>query len=97
MVEVAGPETPTLSELAAEVGLHPVHVASTFRRHVGCTVGHYLRQRRVTWACQQLAGTDAPLAEIALEAGFADQSHFCRTFKRHVGLTPAAYRRLTRR
>jgi len=38
------------------------------------------------------AGSDAPLVEIALSAGFSEQSHFSRTFKRLTGLTPSEYR-----
>jgi AraC-like DNA-binding protein len=69
-----------------------VHFAAVFRRHYGCSVGEYLRRRRVHRARQRLAETDLPLAEIATEAGFADQSHLTRMFKRFVGLTPGQYR-----
>jgi AraC family transcriptional regulator len=89
-------ESLTLTELADLAGVHPVHLAATFRRHRGCTVGDYLRRLRVDHACRRLAGSADPLAEVALDAGFADQSHFTRTFKRLTGLTPAAYRRLAR-
>jgi AraC family transcriptional regulator len=81
-----------LSDVAAEVGVHPVYLASTFRKHFHCTVGEYIRRRRVDFACARLALTHQPLAEIALAAGFTDQSHFCRTFKRHTGMTPGEYR-----
>jgi AraC-like DNA-binding protein len=37
--------------------------------------------------------SNAPLVAVALEAGFADQSHFTRAFKRHTGLAPGRYRR----
>jgi len=87
---------PSLVELAEEVGVHPVHLARTFRSHLGCTVGDYVRQLRVEYACQRLTASDAPLVDIALDAGFADQSHFARTFRRLRGLTPAAFRRLHR-
>src|SRR5262249_10281092 len=65
-----------LAEIAAAVGVHPVYLASTFRRHFGQTIGDYQRQLRVEFACNQLATGRAPLVEIALAAGFADQSHF---------------------
>jgi AraC family transcriptional regulator len=38
-------------------------------------------------------GTSRPLAELSVEAGFADQSHFTRLFRARTGLTPATYRR----
>src|SRR5207245_7067510 len=83
----------SLTALASVVGVHPVYLASTFRRHYHCTIGEFLRRLRIEFACRQMAATNTPLAEIAGAAGFADQSHFCRTFKRQTGLTPAAYRK----
>lgn len=88
---------PSLGEIAAEVAVHPVHLASTFRKHFGQSVGEYMRRLRVEWAGRRLATSSEELAEIAALAGFADQSHFARLFKRHVGMTPGQYRRLTQR
>jgi AraC family transcriptional regulator len=87
----------TLAGLAAEAGVHPGHLAGTFRRHFGCTVGAYVRRERVALACHHLTNSDEPLADIALLTGFTDQSHFTRIFKRQIGLTPAAYRKKTAR
>ena len=87
---------PSLAELAAEIGVHPVHLARAFRACLGCTVGDYVRQLRVEYACQRLMASDATLVDIALDAGFADQSHFARTFRRLRGVTPTAFRRLSR-
>jgi AraC family transcriptional regulator len=84
---------PGLAELAAEAGVHPGHLAAAFRRHFGCSAGEFARRRRVALACRQLTATDRPLAEVALLAGFADQSHLTRTFRQLLGVTPAAYRR----
>jgi AraC family transcriptional regulator len=39
-----------------------------------------------------LSGTDMSLSEIALAAGFADQSHCARRFRQHVGMSPRDYR-----
>jgi AraC family transcriptional regulator len=84
---------PTLRTLAAEVCVHPVHLARAFRQHYGCTVGDFVRDRRVSFAKERIrSGT--PLAEVAAEAGFADQSHFTRTFRIATGMTPAEFRRL---
>jgi len=82
----------TLEELGSDAGVHPVHLATTFRRFYGVTVASYLRQLRIEYACRELLGSDAPLADIALAAGFADQSHFGRVFKRATRMTPAEYR-----
>lgn len=84
----------TLDELARACGVHPVHLARSFRRHYGCTIGQHLRELRLDFACRRMRLSNASLAEIALAAGFADQSHLTRLFKRHMGLTPSEYRRL---
>ena len=87
------PRAPSLAELAAGVGVHPVTLARAFRRTFGCTIGEYLRRLRIERAAEQLATGTQPLAEIALAAGFADQSHFSNVFRRRVGMSPSAYRR----
>lgn len=86
----------TLGEVAATCGVHPVHLARAFRRFYHATAGEYVRQVRVEAACRRLAETDAPLSEIAVAAGFYDQSHFTNTFKRLTRMTPAAFRARTR-
>ncbi|WP_074308692.1 AraC family transcriptional regulator [Singulisphaera sp. GP187] len=85
-----------LGIIAATVGVHPVHLARTFGREFGCSPGEYLRRLRIEITCQRLAMTDAPLAEIALAAGFSDQSHFTKTFRHFNGMTPGEYRRRLR-
>jgi len=86
----------SLAELAAVAGVHPVYLATMFRENFHCTVGDYVRRLRVDFASRELSSTDTPLAEIALAAGFAHQSHFARTFKRLTGLTPRQYRSAAR-
>ena len=86
-----------LSELAAAVDVQPARLARAFRARYGVSVGEYGRRVRLAWAASELAGGASSLAEIALDAGFADQSHFTRLFKRYVGTTPARYRAETRR
>jgi AraC family transcriptional regulator len=79
--------------LASEVGRHPVHVARVFRAHHGRTIAGYVRHLRVAWAQDQLRQPDRMTAEVALAAGFADQSHFTRAFRRVMGCPPSAWRR----
>ena len=87
---------PSLSQLAAAVGVHPVTLARAFRRTFGCTVGEYLRRLRIERAAELLVSGTQPLAEIALGAGFADQSHFSNVFRRRLGMSPSAFRREAR-
>ena len=96
LVHDSAPHALSLHELGAAVGRHPAHVARAFRRKHGVSVRAYARTLRVEWATVAVATTDDPIARIALEAGFADQSHFTRTFRRHHGVTPARYRMLVR-
>jgi AraC family transcriptional regulator len=84
---------PSLSGLAQSVGVHPVTLARGFRQAFGCTVGEYVRHLRIERAAHQLAGTELSLAEIALAAGFSDQSHFSNLFRHHVGMSPSRFRR----
>jgi AraC family transcriptional regulator len=89
-------DPPSLAALAEEVHIHPVHLARVFRRRFGCTVGEYVRRLRIEFTCRELAQSDCSLVEIALAAGFCDQSQFCRAFKRQLGTTPAQFRRQLR-
>lgn len=82
----------SLARIAAEVGVHPVHLARQFRMAHGCTVGEYIRMVRVTFARHQLTASDHQIADIAVDAGFADQSHLSKSFRRVTGESPAAYR-----
>jgi AraC family transcriptional regulator len=83
---------PSLSGLAQAVGVHPVTLARAFRQAFGCTVGEYIRNLRIERATMQLAHTDLSLTEIALGAGFSDQSHFSNLFRQHTGFSPSRFR-----
>jgi AraC family transcriptional regulator len=80
-------------ELALEANVHPVHLASVFRRFYHQTIGEYVQKKRVAHASELLLNREIPLTEIAYSAGFSDQSHFTRVFRRFTGLTPGAFRR----
>jgi AraC family transcriptional regulator len=83
----------TLNEIACEVGVHPAHLAQTFRRHHGHTIGAHIRGLRLEAARSQLGDDVLSLAEIADGCGFSDQSHFTRLFRAAHGMTPAVFRR----
>jgi AraC family transcriptional regulator len=82
----------SLAEVAAAAGVHPVTVAVAFRRHLGKSVGDYVVDLRIAHARQELQNTHRPIAEIAQEAGFYDQSHMGRVFRRRFGISPGALR-----
>jgi AraC family transcriptional regulator len=85
-----------LEYIAREVGVHPAHLARTFRQHFRCTAGDYQRRARIERARQLLAVSGDPLVDIALALGYADQSHFTLAFKRQTGATPGAFRKASR-
>jgi AraC family transcriptional regulator len=87
-------EPPGLNELAKAVEVHPTHLARVFRQFERCTVGDFIREVRIDYARRRLLESTEPLVEIALGAGFADQTHFTRSFKRVTGMTPTEFRRL---
>jgi AraC-like DNA-binding protein len=63
---------------------------------MGCTVTGYVHRLRIDWARERLERSDMPLADVALDVGFADQAHFTRVFRRVTGSTPSEYRRRSR-
>lgn len=86
-----------LSEVAAVAGVHPTHLARSFRTCCGVTIGRYVRELRLAWAAHAIRASDTPVAQIAMRAGFSDQPHFTREFKKEFGSAPAQYRRTTKR
>jgi AraC family transcriptional regulator len=83
-----------LSDVAAEVGIHPVYCARAFRRATGCTVSMYVQILRLLDAGSLILSKGRSLAAAALSAGFADQAHFTRTCSRLLGCTPGSLRRM---
>lgn len=65
---------------------------TTFQRCFGCAPGEYMRRLRVDHARRTLERGLDPLSEVALDAGFSDQSHLTRLFRRYLGTTPGSYR-----
>lgn len=88
-------ESFTLEEIAQIADVHSVHLSRVFREKYGCTIGEYVRKLRIEFACRQIK-KDTPISEIALSAGFADQSHFTRVFKSQIGVTPIEYKKKSR-
>jgi AraC-like DNA-binding protein/quercetin dioxygenase-like cupin family protein len=92
----ADPAAPVkLIELAREVGLSRYQLLRGFARDLGLTPHAYILQRRIALA-RRLIRAGRPLAEVALVAGFYDQSHLTRHFVRQVGVSPGRYALNTR-
>lgn len=82
----------SLTEIAAIVGIHPVHFSRSFPVYFGCNLGEYQRMIRVEQSVKLLADPDQSLTSIAYGCGFADQSHFNRCFREFHGMGPKAWR-----
>jgi AraC family transcriptional regulator len=83
----------SLQQVAAEFGLSVSHFSRAFRTSTGLPPHQWLLRQRVKAAKQLMTVRDLPLAEIAISAGFANQSHFTRVFSAAVGVSPGAWRR----
>lgn len=90
-------ESLTIAMVATAVNVHPVHLSRTFRKFNGVTIGVYIRQLRLNWATSQITHSEKPLAIIAAQAGFTDQSHLTRLFSQHKGVPPGQYRQRLQR
>ena len=87
-------ENPSLGQLSATLGISPVSISKHFPRYFGCTYGEYMRRLKISRSLGLLARPAHSLTEVALECGFADQSHFIRTFKEQTRFLPKDFRKL---
>ena len=85
-------DPPSLDDLAGELGMSPFALVRTFRAETGLPPHAYVNHLRVRLA-RRLLDDGVPPADVAAEAGFADQAHLTRHFKRVVGVPPRAYQR----
>ena len=72
--------------------MSPSHFKTVFKSTVGVPVHQYVIRRRVEYASGLVSNDDLPLSQIALQAGFANQSHMARWMKRLTGVTPSRLR-----
>lgn len=86
-------ENISIDDLAKLAGLNPYYLIRCFRQQVGVPPHRY-KQHWQLLAAKQALHTEKPLADIATEYGFYDQSHFTRAFKQTFALPPGAYRKV---
>ena len=85
-----------LQELAELTELSQSYFSHAFKAATGLPPYRWHMQARIRKVQEMLAGTELPLTEIAVAAGFADQAHFTRVFRGIVGVTPGEWRRARR-
>lgn len=86
----------TLEDIARHVHLHPNYVCALFREQTGKTVFEYLNWYRVHYATKLLRSSNFPIAQVAAQCGFQNQTFFARKFKQITSRTPTAYRKQSR-
>ncbi len=86
-------DNPTTADLAQAAGVSSSHLIRLFGEATGLSPRRYLFELRIEKARELLSTTEMPIAEIALEVGFFDQSHLNRVFKQIVACTPYEYRK----
>jgi AraC family transcriptional regulator len=82
----------SLTVLADIACLSLYHFSRSFKESIGVGPQRYVMQRRLERAKALRRRTNQPLAGIAREAGFADQSHLNSAFRREIGVTPGQFR-----
>jgi AraC-like DNA-binding protein len=85
-----------VADLCTLVHRSEAHFSRSFKRTFGESPHSFVMRRRVELAARYMVTTDAPLSDIALRCGFADQAHLCKNYRIAVGQTPAAWRRVQR-
>ncbi len=81
------------SSLAKQAGMSPARFARSVKRIHGVSPMQLITKTRITAGARMLRETDAAVAEIALECGFADHSAFTRAFRSLTGMSPSEHRK----
>jgi AraC family transcriptional regulator len=84
-----------LVQLAEVASVSASHFKVLFKQSVGLPVHQYVIRSRVDYAINLLVKSNLPLSDVALQAGFANESHMARCMRRITGLTPSSLRNLT--
>jgi AraC-like DNA-binding protein len=93
-LESAYDEPVSPSSLARKAGMTAARLARVIKRIHGISPMQLITKTRITAGCRLLRESDASVAQIALNCGFADHSAFTRAFRAVTGCSPSEYRRL---
>jgi AraC family transcriptional regulator len=82
----------SLTELASITQLGSHHFSNLFKRSTGLSPYQYVMQQRLNKAKELLRNTDRSIIDIAIQTGFANQSHLTTAFRKHLSIAPRNYR-----
>jgi AraC family transcriptional regulator len=83
----------SLNDIASELGISQYYFCHLFKRSTGLSPHQFLIQQRLERAKRLLKQPDRTITAIALDCGFANQSHFARYFRQHTGVNPNQFRK----
>jgi len=92
-IEQTLPGVIRVEQLADMMGMSSSLFFCTFKAAVGASPRQYITRRRIELACSMMLSNREPLSEIAVAAGFYDQSQLCRAFRKVLGMSPGSWRR----
>ena len=81
-----------IGSAAKHVFVSPYHLQRGFQIVTGCTIGEYIRNRRLYEAARELTETDARILDVALRWGYDTPESFTKAFTRFHGVTPVQVR-----
>ncbi|MBD1998936.1 helix-turn-helix transcriptional regulator [Oculatella sp. FACHB-28] len=82
----------SLEAIANRIGISRYYLSHLFKQSMGISLYQYVLQQRVECAKQLLKQSELSIAEIALECGFANQTHLAKHFRNLAGTSPKVYR-----
>lgn len=86
-------ENLTVESIADSLSLNSSYLSKLFKAEMGITLSRYIRDQKISVACNMLRHLDESSLTIANYLGFSSQSHFIQVFKKTTGMTPEEYRR----
>jgi AraC family transcriptional regulator len=92
-IQAGFPDPPDIPSLAETLGLTEARLGIAFRHQTGLSLRQGWNRYRLAQACDRLLDSDQPIAQVALECGYYDQSHFTHSFSKAMKCTPGAYRK----
>ncbi len=83
-----------LTELAKQTGFSVAHIRDVFRQRTGKPLMHYVQERKIANAAQELLHCSDDIIEVAMRFGYSSRDVFSRVFKRYTGYTPSEFRKV---